>query len=197
MNIRPSCHLLAAILGGLFSSLGCIQAVYADLGQADQPKNLIFDAWCGKIKNSCKVTFSGDRMSVNGGQGIVAGQATRIWLDHELRGFWDRTPGNYYYPVYYISYNREDGTNGTAKFIFINEKAGNSFWAALQGFTRQRDPDETAKRRANDALEQGSADRFGTMMMQQTPAPQQQRGVSCTGLSSQVGGLTSTNVTCY
>ena len=190
-------YILSRALFVILPILGSIPSAYADLGQAEQPKAFIFDAWCGKIKNNCKVSFGGERLSVDGSSGIVPSQAKRIWLDHELRGFWDRSPGNYYYPVYYLSYEREDGTTATAKFIFINEKAGSAFWAALQGFTQKRDPDEALKRQANDALEKGSADRFGSMMMQQNQIQQQNRGVSCTGLSSQAGGLTSTNVTCY
>lgn len=140
--------------------------VCADLGSAEQPSQLKFDAWCGKIKNNCRVTFEGNRMTVDGGGGITAQQVKQVWIDHELRGFWDRTPGNYYYPVFYVSYENQDGEIRAAKFLFINEKAGESFWYALQQFSQKTDPYATLKQQGNDAREAGTADRFNNMLEQ-------------------------------
>jgi len=139
---------------------------WADLGSAEQPSQLKFDAWCGKAKNNCSVIFEGNRMTVDGGGGITAQQVKQVWIDHELRGFWDRSPGNYYFPVYFVSYENQNGEIRAAKFLFINEKTGASFWNALQQFSQKTDPYGAIKQQANEAREAGSADRFNNMLEQ-------------------------------
>ena len=73
----------------------------ADLGPAETAmKKSSFNAWCGKRKNDCTVSFEGDRLLVNGTDGINKNQILRIWADKELRDFWDRNPLSYYQDVY-------------------------------------------------------------------------------------------------
>ena len=62
--------LLLPLLLGLYSP------VLADLGEAESAINKMstFNVWCGKLKNDCVVTFDGDFLKVNGGEGITAGQ---------------------------------------------------------------------------------------------------------------------------
>ncbi len=125
-------------LATFFFLLGVIpisNPVWADLGPAETDmKSSIFDAWCGKRGNNCKVSFVGDRLLVNGKDGIDKSQILRIWSDKELRNFWDRNPMSYYQDVYYVTYRKSDGAEGTGRFIFLNHQASAQFWNQLQIF---------------------------------------------------------------
>ena len=125
-------------LATVFFLLGIVSlptSVHADLGPAEtEMKTSSFDAWCGKRGNNCKVSFEGDRMLVNGKDGIDKSQILRIWSDKELRNFWDRNPMSYYQDVYYVTYRKGDGTEGNGRFIFLNQQASAQFWNQLQIF---------------------------------------------------------------
>ena len=68
--------------------LGFISPVFADLGEAnldvkevsqrDNPSEVVYDAWCGKVsketKNECKVQFKEGKLKVNQSSGITADQ---------------------------------------------------------------------------------------------------------------------------
>ena len=73
-------------------------------------------------------------MLVNGKDGIDKSQILRIWSDKELRNFWDRNPMSYYQDVYYVTYRKSDGSEGTGRFIFLNHQASSQFWNQLQIF---------------------------------------------------------------
>jgi hypothetical protein len=112
-----------------------VDRAVADISEAEiGVKSNAFEAFCGTRGNKCSVTFSSERMVVNGGDGISRAQILRIWEDQELRGFWDRTPGNYYHPAYYVTYKKVNGDDATAKFLFINAEAGARFWNSLNIF---------------------------------------------------------------
>lgn len=128
-------RLFVATASLLSASAILCGAVQADLGEAEQSVQVSdFDAFCSKSGNKCRVSFTSERMIVSGGKGIARQQIIRIWGDREMRGFWDRTPGNYYHPVYYVTYRKEDGSDATGKFLFIDESAGSKFWNALNVF---------------------------------------------------------------
>lgn len=127
--------LSASTLASLVMSPLVQMPAVANLGAAEIGQEATsFDAFCAKRGKKCTVVFTEHKMSVDGAEGIERGQLIRIWEDRELRGFWDRTPGDYYHPVYYVTYRRLDGSDSTAKFLFINAEAGNRFWAALNVF---------------------------------------------------------------
>jgi len=127
-------HLLFVISLSLVANYWCIPA-RADLGPAEtEMKTSAFDAWCGKRNNNCKVSFEVDRLLVNGKDGIDKSQILRIWSDKELRNFWDRNPMSYYQDVYYVTYRKSDGSEGTGRFIFLNHQASSQFWNQLQIF---------------------------------------------------------------
>ena len=155
---------------GLAASLqvvsGRFNAAFADLGTADTSTNQEFDAWCAKPKNDCKVVFADGLMKVGDSAGIRPSQVVGLRTDYEKRGFWDRTPGNYYYPVYYVDYRKSDGSVGYGKFLFINEGAAQRFWDALQSFSRKTDPLAGLKKQQNESLEAGSANRFNSMLQE-------------------------------
>ena len=127
-------RLLLAVSFSLIASYWSIPA-RADLGPAEtEMKTSTFDAWCGKRSNNCKVSFEGDRLLVNGKDGIDKSQILRIWSDKELRNFWDRNPMSYYQEVYYVTYQKSDGSEGTGRFIFLIHQASSQFWNQLQTF---------------------------------------------------------------
>jgi hypothetical protein len=115
---------------------------FADLGPAEtEMKTTSFQAWCGKRKNDCTVSFEGERLLVNGKDGISRSQVIRIWSDQEMRNFWDRNPISFYQDVYYVTCKKNDGTEGTGRFIFLNHQVSTQFWNQLQVFlgTDRRD----------------------------------------------------------
>jgi hypothetical protein len=107
----------------------------ADLGPAEaEMKTTSFQAWCGKRKNNCTVSFEEDRLVVNNKDGISRSQILRIWSDKEMRDFRDRNPMSYYQDVYYVTYKKSDGSDGTGRFIFLNHQVSAQFWNQLQVF---------------------------------------------------------------
>ena len=60
----------AAVIGG---SLISPNAALAGLGAAEEGTKRTFDAYCGKKGNDCKVKFTGERLTVNGTDGIDKG----------------------------------------------------------------------------------------------------------------------------
>jgi hypothetical protein len=138
LEFTQTIKLLKTILtaGLLQAQTSILKPAYADLGAAEaEVSSSSHDAFCAKLGNKCKVIFDKDKMRIGDSDGISRSQVLRIWQDEELRGFWDRTPGNYYYPVYYVSYKKSDGDDSTAKFIFINWPSGLAFWNSLSIFT--------------------------------------------------------------
>jgi len=135
MSRRPAPLILCIALSQIINVTCNADRAVADISEAEiGVKSNAFEAFCGTRGNKCSVTFSSERMVVNGGDGISRTQILRIWEDQELRGFWDRTPGNYYHPAYYVTYKKVNGDDATAKFLFINAEAGARFWNSLNIF---------------------------------------------------------------
>jgi len=100
----------------------------AGFGAAEKSmSNLSFNISCGESKNKCSVEFIGDRIIVDGKGGVEKSQILRTWNDYELKGFWARTPGNYYADVVYITYQTDEGSESTGKFIIADEKIASKF----------------------------------------------------------------------
>ena len=127
--------IMRSYFSTFFLILLVVQPALADLGPAETAmKKSSFNAWCGKRKNDCTVSFEGDRLLVNGTDGINKNQILRIWADKELRDFWDRNPLSYYQDVYYVTYKKADGSEGTGRFIFLNHQESTQFWNNLEIF---------------------------------------------------------------
>lgn len=126
--------LRVIVVFSFLSSLFMIPS-FADLGPAETAmKKSSFNAWCGTRKNDCTVSFEGDRLLVNGTDGINKNQILRIWADKELREFWDRG-FSYYQDVYYVTYRKADGSEGTGRFIFLDHRQeSKEFWNNLEIF---------------------------------------------------------------
>jgi hypothetical protein len=135
MNSLASLRLSALCVIAVAALAGEAFPALADLGAAEVGSNpSIFEAFCAKRGNKCTVTFADQKMTVNNGEGVSRDQIIRIWEERELRGFWDRTPGDYYHPVYFVTYKKASGEDATGKFLFINAEAGSRFWSALNIF---------------------------------------------------------------
>ena len=135
MSHRSIRLILAVVFTQMINVSVCMGNARADLGEAEIGiKSLEYDAFCATRGNKCTVSFSSSSMIVNKKDGITRAQILRIWEDQELRGFWDRSPGNYYHPVYYVTYKKANGEDATAKFLFINAEAGARFWNSLNIF---------------------------------------------------------------
>lgn len=135
MGHRSIRMILTVVFIQIINSSVCMESARADLGEAEiGAKSLEYDAFCAFRGNKCTVSFSSDRMVVKKNDGIARAQILRIWEDQELRGFWDRSPGNYYHQVYYVTYKKANGDDATAKFLFINTEAGARFWNTLNIF---------------------------------------------------------------
>jgi len=108
---------------------------WAGLGAAEGgTTNRTFDAYCGKPGNKCKVKFSGNRLTVNGTDGIDKGSIIRYQTSND---FWCTASvlrrncrGSGQALVVY----REDGQEGSGTFIFVNHKTFDQFKAALSAF---------------------------------------------------------------
>jgi len=127
--------IMRSYFSTFFLILLVVQPALADLGPAETAmKKSSFNAWCGKRKNDCTVSFEGDRLLVNGTDGINKNQILRIWADKELREFWDRG-FSYYQDVYYVTYRKADGSEGTGRFIFLDHRQeSKEFWNNLEIF---------------------------------------------------------------
>ena len=115
-------------------------SVRADLGSAELDRSSqTFQAWCGKPKNDCTVSFENNKMFVNGKDSIDRSQVLRIWSDKVLIPAGFLRP-QYYQDMHYVSYTKTDGTEGVGVFIFATGMWGNSnatsskFWNQLQIF---------------------------------------------------------------
>ena len=110
--------------------------VAADLGEAENSTSgqTIFDVWCSKRKNDCKVEISDNKIIVNGKGGVERMRVKQIWRDKEKRNFWDRNPTNYYQDAFYVTYAKDDGRESTGKFIILHERTASEFWNRLMVF---------------------------------------------------------------
>ena len=130
--MRPLFSSLAAAVAfaGLFVAG---QPVNAGLGEADAEVLKEFDAWCGKRKNNCKVTFpSANEMVVNGKDGITRDQLQSYQCNSSWRqmGFSGIDHWEYSCLVKYT----ENSIDRSGKFIFVNTGAFSDFRDALSVF---------------------------------------------------------------
>ena len=105
----------------------------AGLGEASSVSTEAeFKPWCGKRNNDCKVTFAGDKIAVNNGDGITREQFKRYSCSSEWRqlGLSGIDHWEYTCLVFYTENSKEQfGT-----FMFVNEGAYRAFVRALEGF---------------------------------------------------------------
>ena len=105
----------------------------ADFGDADFPIDFFdrgpssyHDAWCRRIKNKCRVRFSGPAMFVEGSGGITSDQFLKFKVDED---------GDEYY--IYVAYKGKSGSNRIALFLFANYEAHIDFVRAISTWRRQ------------------------------------------------------------
>ena len=140
--------------------LGFTSPVFADLGEAEKGIQVkAFDVFCGKatkkIRNECEVTFEGNRLRVNGNEGITADQILFTELTQEMRAEGFMGYGTYY-QTFTVTYKKIDGTNGFGKFTLIHSKTADAFKDKLASFTGKPvggmgDPATAAAKKAADA----------------------------------------------
>ena len=115
--------------------LACPLGARADLGPAEQIKGQ-FDAWCGKLKSECKVTFSGDTLAVNGASSISKSDLVKIETDDK---FWCSPASGFQSSKCHgkgsilIFYN-QGGKEGVGAFIFADDNAFYDFKTAVTVF---------------------------------------------------------------
>jgi hypothetical protein len=102
-------------------------AALADFGDADFPISATsdgprsyHDAWCRRIKNTCRVRFQGDGMWVEGKGGIRTNQYLGYRYDVD---------GNENYN--YIKYRSDNGEAKQALFLFVHPQAQQEFLRAF------------------------------------------------------------------
>lgn len=105
----------------------------ANFGDADFPADVFVggprsyhDVWCRKLRNKCRVRFSGAAMFVEGQGGIVSSQFIGVKID---------TDGEEHYT--YLTYRGIDGAPRHALFLFANTNAYMEFLRALTVWRRQ------------------------------------------------------------
>ena len=134
-------RLLATTLA--FSAIGAVplvsvlfaagQPAYAGLGDADTEVSKEFDAWCGKRKNDCKITFpTSSRMEINEKDGITRDQLQSYQCGSTYRQMglkgWD------YWEYSCLIKYQEDGVDRSGKILFVNTGSFSDFQDALSVF---------------------------------------------------------------
>ena len=98
---------------------------YADFGAADVQDSYSirkkFDAWCGKKRNDCKVTFSKRGISVNNLEPVDFNRINKFNFDKNKRTY-----------TFDIFYKKKSSEDGVARFLFINKKSALGFLGALK-----------------------------------------------------------------
>ena len=114
----------------------------ADFGDADFPIDSFkdgpksyHDAWCGKLKNTCRVRFQGKAMWVEGQGGIQRSQYLQYRYEWDPdNGFFADQGGDHYN---YISYISQNGKRKEALFLFSKQKAQREFVRAFSRWESQ------------------------------------------------------------
>tara|TARA_Y100001968_G_scaffold228592_1_gene211377 strand:+ start:584 stop:1063 length:480 start_codon:yes stop_codon:yes gene_type:complete len=146
--------------------IGLSAPALADLGEAEtaMSQKSTFDIWCGSSENNCKVSFEGDRLKVNGGEGITSDQILRTDQTWKAN-FW--SGGTY---TFTITYRKKNGTNSFGKFLIRHVPTANAFTDQLSTFTGQyvggTDPATAAAKKGADAQRTGTMLK-GVQMIQQ------------------------------
>ena len=109
------------------------QPATAGLGAADTEVVKEFDAWCGKRKNNCKVSFpSSTELRVNDKDGITRDQLQSVRCDAAWRQM--GLSGIDHWEYYWLLKYREDETDKSGKFLFVNTGAYSDFVDAVLVF---------------------------------------------------------------
>jgi len=112
--------LFVALAAGLLSPA----ASMADLGKAEVGvEKTSIKTWCGKRKNTCVVTFEGERMRIDDGKGISSNQILEYWSGNE------GTFGNAELWVKVTYRKTVGGEEATGKFIW--GPFGNGRWTSF------------------------------------------------------------------
>ena len=107
----------------------------ADLGPADTPiagetfvdrytayTVPVLDAYCAQWRNKCTVEITDEYLIVDGQHKVHKDQLIKTWY-YLLGGRG---------PYFYVAYRKDDGSRGTAQFIFTNGTAAGEFYNRLQ-----------------------------------------------------------------
>lgn len=132
--------LLASLLSVLGGNAAKADFGPADVSSSDNNESTVFDAWCGKRGNGCKIAFRegflqvDDKHTVNYSQ--IRGfnyslsppsSSCMFWLGREM-GCKD----THEFDIFYF---RNNGEPSVAKVIFVVEKPAKSFYASLDNVT--------------------------------------------------------------
>ena len=124
---------MAALTIGSVAAFG--SPSLAGLGDAETQSQQSYDAYCGKIRNDCRVVFSGERLIVNDRDSITRSQ---------FRGYNQREGQTYSifgstngYTYHFLVRYEESGTVKTGEFIFVNRDTAKQFRTSLEAFSSQ------------------------------------------------------------
>ena len=110
------------------AALTLCSPAFAGLGPASSSKPAAYDAWCGQRKNDCKVSFEGERITVDGKHSISFDQLTFI-----SRNFMSPTLSAHdNYTAFGIEYRNEDGSSEFAEILFAHYATDDRFWRDLR-----------------------------------------------------------------
>ena len=97
---------------------------YVDWYTARKAKRI--EAYCAKWKNKCMVEITSDHLVVDDEYRVHRSNLIYAWSS-QLHG-----PGSGIRDFVHVVYKRDDGTNGTAQFIFTNMTSAAEFYNRLQ-----------------------------------------------------------------
>ena len=97
---------------------------YVDWYTARKAKRI--EAYCAKWKNKCMVEITSDHLVVDHEYRVHRSNLIHAW-SNQLHG-----PGSGIRDFVHVVYKRDDGTNGTAQFIFTNMTSAAEFYNRLQ-----------------------------------------------------------------
>ena len=97
---------------------------YVDWYTARKAKRI--EAYCAKWKNKCMVEITSDHLVVDDEYRVHRSNLIHAW-SNQLHG-----PGSGIKAFVHVVYKRDDGTNGTAQFIFTNMTSAAEFYNRLQ-----------------------------------------------------------------
>ena len=95
---------------------------YVDWYTARKAKRI--EAYCAKWKNKCMVEVTSDHLVVDDEYRVHRSNLIHAW-SNQLHGSGIRD-------FVHVVYKRDDGTNGTAQFIFTNMTSAAEFYNRLQ-----------------------------------------------------------------
>ena len=133
MNSKNMRKLAAAL--GTVALLALPLPAMSGLGPAENIKKE-FDAWCAKTKNECKVTFSGDTLSVDNNNSISKSELQRY---ETINRFYcvaasGLSSSKCYGKATTLIYYNQNGKEGVGAIIFVDDTAFFEFQIALKVF---------------------------------------------------------------